>query len=300
MYATQSSGSVAFYVCNHPGPISATQDEVDQVIDTGLSDQKRVACVAMEWSSTPGVNADKPFTKFLTFGPDGSLIPSINLDGRGEKFMPGACVACHGGSNYNGGFTPDGKLPTAALSPYLGSRFLPFDTGNYLFGSSAALSEPSQSEALYQLNKLVQSTEASFSSASPPDTATSRLVQNWYQEGHALNKQYVPDAWKAAGPNSALFYQKVMGGVCRTCHAAMGPSFDWDSQSNLSKVIGPLGNQHFCGGKADLALNASMPNALISRDHLADRIASSADLTAATQQFLGCVTPAADPVYPRR
>jgi len=293
MYATQAGNSVAFYVCNHPGPVSASQNEVDQVLDIGLSDQKRVACVAMEWSPTPGVNGNQAFTKFLTFGPDGSLIPSINLDGRGEKYMPGACVACHGGASYNGGFAPK-AAGSSALSPYLGSRFLPFDTGNYLFGSATALTEQTQSEAIYQLNQLVKQTEADTT------TATSKLIDAWYETGHTLNTAYVPSAWVSAGANSGLFYQKVIGGVCRTCHTAMGPSFDWDSASNLSKVTGALGNQHFCGGTAELALNASMPNALISRDRLADRIGASAELTDAMKLYLGCVTPKADPVYPSR
>lgn len=298
MYATKSDNSIAFYVCNHPGPVSDSQTEVDQVISIGLADEKRVACVAMEWSATPGVNANQPFTKFLTFGPDGSLIPSINLDGRGEKFMPGACVACHGGSSYNGGFTPDRNTRSQALSPYVGSRFLPFDTGNYLFGSTSALSELSQREALYQLNRLVQATEAkSLTDTVTPDTALSHLIDGWYQSSHSLNKDYVPDAWLNAGPDSVLFYRKVIGGVCRTCHVAMGPNFDWDSA--VSKVTGPLGNQHFCGGTSELALNASMPDALISRDRLADRIGSSTALSAAMQRYLGCLTPKPDPVYAR-
>ena len=48
---------------------------------------------------------------------------------RGEKFMPGACVACHGGSHVQR------PLPRerATRRRYLGARFLPFDTGNYLF-----------------------------------------------------------------------------------------------------------------------------------------------------------------------
>ncbi len=84
MVATKTSNdNIAFYVCNHPGPDGTSQQEVTQVIDTGQRNERLIACVAMEWSVTPGVNGDKPFTEFLTFGPDGSLLPSVNLDGRG-------------------------------------------------------------------------------------------------------------------------------------------------------------------------------------------------------------------------
>ena len=43
-----------------------------------------------------------------------------------------------------------------------------------------------------------------------------------------------------------------------------------------------------------------MPNALISRDRLADRIDADAALAAWWSTFLGCVTPLPDPVYAKR
>lgn len=300
MYATQAAANdIAFVVCNHPGPEGSSQAEVDKVIDLGLSDLKRVACVAMEWSTSPGLNGGNPFTKFLTFGPDGSLIPSINLDGRGEKYMPGACVACHGGTQYNGHFTEAG-LPSA----YLGAGFLPFDTGNYLFGSAAGLSEAEQSQAFFDLNDLVRKTDSTRAYKS-----TSNLIDGWYSNGTTttLNKQYVPQRWRdaetAGQTGAATFYREVIGGVCRTCHVAMGSfRFDWDA--NVGVVTNPdpggLANQHFCGGRSDVAINASMPNALISRDRLADRIAVDPALAALMQKFLGCVTPSADPAYAKK
>ncbi|HEY9064534.1 MAG TPA: hypothetical protein VIO33_06090 [Burkholderiaceae bacterium] len=298
MYATQAAADdIAFYVCNHPGPDGATQEEVDSRIDTGLSDQKQVACVAMEWSTSPGVNGGRPFTKFLTFGPDGALLPSINLDGRGEKYMPGACVACHAGTQYNGRFASS-SMP----SPYLGAGFLPFDTGNYLFGSGSGLSEAEQSQAIHDLNMLVKATDQYASNQS-----ISKLIDGWYANGTTttLNKQYVPDAWQqaeATQPGASKLYREVVGGVCRTCHAAMGSDnarFDWDSRVT-SVINNPTTHDHFCGGSMDVAINASMPNALISRDRLADRIQADPALAALMQQYLGCVTPLPDPAYAKR
>ncbi|MDE2452827.1 MAG: hypothetical protein KGL43_04475, partial [Burkholderiales bacterium] len=189
MFATQKSAQdIAFYVCNHPGPDGSSQAEVDAAIDTVTAGVNNVACVAMEWSVTPGVNNNQPFTKFLTFAPDGSLLASVNLDGRGEKYMPGTCVACHGGSVYNGRL-PDQGNP----SPYLGSGFLPFDTGNYLFSSAPGLSEAEQSDSIHALNLLVMATEASTT------TPTSQLIQGWYASGSTtLDKNYLPPAWQAA------------------------------------------------------------------------------------------------------
>jgi mono/diheme cytochrome c family protein len=296
MVATQvADDHVAFYVCNHPGPVGQSQAEVDAVVDTGLSDQKRVACVAMEWTTVPGVNGGKPFTKFLTFGPDGGLLPSINLDGRGEKYMPGACVACHGGTKYNGRFAERGTP-----SPYLGSGFLPFDTGNYLFSSRGGYSEAAQSQAIHDLNMLVRATD--YMGEYP---ATTRLIEGWYKNGTTLDKQYVPKVWSDAEANgktgAQTFYREVVGGVCRTCHSSMGSfRFDWDSNVDAVTNPGGLANKHFCGGSDDLAVNASMPNALASRDRLADRIKADPALAALMRIYLGCETPAPDPGYARR
>lgn len=296
MYATQSAADeVAFYVCNHPGPDGSTQGEVDTVIQTGLNGDKEVACVAMEWSKSPGVNGGKPFTKFLTFGPDGALIPSINLDFRGEKYMPGACVACHGGTQYNGRF-PERGSP----SPFLGAGFLPFDTGNFLFHSRSELSEASQSQSIRDLNLLVRVTDQ-FS----PYKSTTALIDGWYAGGSTmLDKQYLPQAWRdaeATKPGVSKLYREVVGRTCRTCHVAMGSlRFDWDA--NVGVVTTPVGvaHNHFCGGTADLAINASMPNALISRDRVADRVGTDATLATIVQTYLGCTNPVPDPAYAKR
>ena len=291
MVATRSSASsIAFYVCNGPGPDGLSQTEVDLVIDNTLRDLNRIACVAMEWSPTAGANGGQPFTKFFTFGPSGALLLSINLDTRGEKYMPGSCVACHGGLTYNG------KFPEQAnASAYLGSRFLPFDTGNYLFSSVSSLGEAAQGEALYQLNQLVRATEPSDS------TATSTLIQGWYANGHVLDKSYVPPAWLAADAvpattGAATFYRNVVGISCRTCHVALDTKFDWNSI-----ILSPArASTQFCGGTADVAINASMPNALISNDRLSQHLSADASLAAVVTEFLGCTAPLPDPVYPKR
>jgi mono/diheme cytochrome c family protein len=291
MVGTQLSGQqIAFYVCNGPGPEGRTQTEIDNLIQEGLNGERQVACVAMEWSVTPGVNGDQPFTKFLTFGPDGSLIPSVNLDGRGEKYMPGACVACHGGSKIGGRF-PEQGTP----SPLLGARFLPFDTGNYLFSTRTGLTEASQGAALHNLNELVVKTEGTG------DTATKRLVAGWYAAGAtSLDKTYVPSGWQAS-TDKATFYREVIGTSCRTCHTALGSRFDWDAQPLRFNGSDSIVKQHVCGGMASLATNASMPNALASTDRLFDTGAAGIDAQMHRMEtYLGCSAPADDPVYPRR
>ena len=295
---------IAFLVCNHPGPEGSGQTEINQVIDTALANERMVACVGMEWSTTPGVNGGLPFTKFVTFGPDGALLPSINLDGRGEKYLPGACVACHGGTDYAGRFGDSGSP-----SPHLGAGFLPFDTNNYFFSSRTGLTEADQAQALYQLNQLVRATEGTAGSL-PGGTPTTRLIDGWYASGGVqLDKTYLPPAWRSAElstPGAAKLYHDVVGTSCRTCHVALGSSFDWDVLLPLMLPATPqqrpsnLLTAHVCGGTADLAVNASMPNALISRDRIAERTRGDATLAGLRRQLLGCDTPLPDPAYPQR
>jgi hypothetical protein len=73
---------------------------------------------------------------------------------------------------------------------------------------------------------------------------------------------------------AARFYKEVVAISCRTCHVSLGATFDWDDI-----VLTPARAQtNFCGGTAAIAINASMPNALISRDRLFEKIESDASL----------------------
>jgi hypothetical protein len=263
----------AFYVCNHPGPATESQADVDVAISTARAGRNRVACVAMDYSVTPGVNDNSPFTKFYVFGPDGSLLPSVNLDGRGEKFVPGSCVVCHGGDHYSGRFpTTTSFAPingNANPSGNLGSKFLPFDIGNYAFSTETGLTRSDQELAIKRLNMLVRSTEPAES-----NTAIKKLIEGWYggntdpNEITIFNEGYIPDEWltgavRAASPEPATapqFYQSVVAKSCRTCHVAL-PNFDWDSRV-------PFGEPFVCGGSSNIHLNGTMANSKVTFDQM--------------------------------
>ena len=122
MHGITNANGTAYYVCNYPH-VREGQPDTDLLnVQRG---ENLVACVAMEHSPTPGVSGGRPFTKFLVFGPGGQLLPSVNLDQRGEKFLPGVCVVCHGARH---GFTRFDE--NASMSPDLDAQFLPFDLDN--------------------------------------------------------------------------------------------------------------------------------------------------------------------------
>jgi Putative Ig domain len=239
-------GNVAAYVCNHSPPVDSQQQSIDSAVATAVAGGNEVACVAMDYVASPGVNGGKPFTRFLIFGPNGQLLPSVNLDGRGEKFVPGACIACHGGDRYAGMYPEDGSVFAD-----MGAHWLPYDTGNFAFSSQSGLTDAAQEPAIYQLNQNVLNTN--------PTPATAALIAGWYANGQTLNQSYVPAIWSSSTrPNAVSTYLTVVARNCRTCHAAL-PLYNWDaSPTAFATTSGCV------FGNANKSFNQSMPNSAVT------------------------------------
>jgi hypothetical protein len=234
------ANSTAAYVCNHLGPpVTATQADVDQVVDDTVNGKNLVACVAMDYSISPGVNGGKAFVRFLIFGPGGQLLPSVNLDGREEKFVPGTCVVCHGGDRYAGAYPEDGSGHAD-----VGAHFLTYDTANFAFSSKAGLTKADQEEAIYQLNQNVLSAN--------PTPAEVALIAGWYADGtHVLNESYVPAAWAAyAGGVNA--YLDMYAHSCRGCHIAQVSTFNFEAASGTQPAGSDYSGPVLLGGTSQL------------------------------------------------
>jgi mono/diheme cytochrome c family protein len=194
-------GTLAYNVCNYPGPQDATdplaspkligeetQPDIDLAIDNAKRGIGKVVCVAMDYTPTEGV-------RFYTFSPSGRLLLSVSLDGRREKFMPGACVACHGGDNYGGKF-PDNytSLKKGDLGPgqaNLGSYFLPFDVANFYFSSTDPSLKPAVLFApLRQMNQLL--TQVPTPQIKPIADDLLTLINGWYPANNNDDKQSRP------------------------------------------------------------------------------------------------------------
>jgi hypothetical protein len=259
----------AAVVCNHLGPPGTTPDQlmnpsqgdIDNAVDNTLRNENLVACVAMDYGISYGVNNDQPFVRFLIFGPDGSLLPSINLDGRREKFVPGTCVVCHGGDHYAGKFPENGSG-----FANVGGRFLPYDVGNFEFSSKPGLTKADQEEVIYLLNQNILN-------AGPTQTVRD-LLAGWYANGSVLNESYLPSTWvydpnnpNQNNPYAESFYQNVIARSCRTCHAALGEQYNFDHQYEYSSNSGQeelCGFSPVFGGPVDLLRYHSMPNSLVT------------------------------------
>jgi len=155
-------GNVYSYVDNYPS------------LELALQGRNGFATVVMEYSAMDTSLAcseqDDKFVKFYSYVPSdftGEMVrvASMNFDGRGEKFVPGVCTVCHGGSPYTandmlsgadnvvefvGGLGDEEDVYTAidALSDAkkrqlaeLNASFMPFDLDAYLY-TEGPLADP--------------------------------------------------------------------------------------------------------------------------------------------------------------
>jgi hypothetical protein len=272
MVSYGKGATTAGYVCNHTGPKStapndpenlfADQAAIDAAIDNAAAGKNLVACVAMDFSKASGVNDDNPFTRFLIFGPSGELLPSVNLDALGEKFVPGTCTVCHGGNKYAGQFPTDGTG-----SAELEAHFLPFDTANFGFHSSrTGLTKTDQQENIFNLNQDVLNTNT--------NDATVGLINGWYASGaHVQDEGFIPEDITVQANRE--FYINVIARSCRTCHIAQRDelsirSLNFSDQAvNLGKpgVLSPsILKELVCGETMDLVRAYTMPNSKVTFD----------------------------------
>jgi mono/diheme cytochrome c family protein len=221
--------------------------------------------VAMEYKATPA-SAGRRIVKFYAYAPDArdasgdfKRIHSVNLDGRGEKYLPEACTVCHGGTP--GGLDTSGNY---ANGGDLNTGFLLWDLDTLLFSdtdqsfsskdSDAALKDgltrPKQEAELRKLNAGAYLT---FADANRFALAR-ELVNGWYKAealpAASLDRvlsgthdgAFVPQGWMpngldgvAAGGTPGVgnddnpadapqIYSQVYASHCRTCHVMQVPN----------------------------------------------------------------------------
>jgi len=185
------------------------------------------------------------FVRFLIFGPNGDLLPSVNLDGNGEKFVPGACVACHGGAKYFRTIF-DGFPETGTPDPDLGSYFLPYDVDNFEFHSQHPLTKLDQQSDLFVLNYYAWNVneEIAITNNQPNQAkAFDNLFNGWYPNNSPVfNSTWVPNTvYKTS--DSQSFYLNVVAPSCRTCHVAFN-GINWEL---TDPVKNSLVRNYVCG-----------------------------------------------------
>jgi hypothetical protein len=205
---------------------------------------------AIEFSPGPGGGAS--FVKFFNFDPaTGQRQATVDLDGRGQKAMPGPCAVCHGGRGDpltppDASGQPLFPLVSNSVSQKRGdiqARMLPLEVGTFDFSTSGGFTRADQEAALKQLNRMVLCSYPIPAASVFPEDACRRaatlteyrgtaaaFIKSTYGGDGLPNAMYsdtfVPAGWSGAGQSP--LYQGVVAYSCRSCHFVRGIGFQSD------------------------------------------------------------------------
>ncbi len=265
-----NAGNVYSYVINYPN------------LQNAIEKRGAFATVVMEYSPTPtGQCGDGTFSttdktvKFYAYVPDevnGGMIRSatMNFDGRGERALPGVCLACHDGLFDAQVFnqTPLNTIP--ASHAHLNASFMPWDLDSFLYvdANNSDVIDPDYNPIDLIVSDEVYEREAQEPSfraqnemvlhtfADNPDRyeTSIRLIHGWYGNENALpavgetlsntdvsvltnlpqdarfNGSYILPGWA----NEPELYHDVFSRYCRLCHVQQDePAIDFDSYAEF-------------------------------------------------------------------
>lgn len=185
--------------------------------------QNLLATVAMEY----GPSADNPsgprFTKFYVYDKNGQRLKKIDLDGRGDKFVPGLCNVCHGGKPKAGGF--HGSLAVYENKGDTGAKWIPWDLDTYEY--DARKTRAQQEDQFKKLNVDLLDIFNDRPKGTSVSSGAAIAIKGWYGgEGlpnPTFNGNFVPPGWaNTTDGNKSDLYLKVVAPTCRACHLQRG------------------------------------------------------------------------------
>ncbi|HEY6922303.1 MAG TPA: hypothetical protein VI653_02455, partial [Steroidobacteraceae bacterium] len=166
---------------------------------------------------------------------------STTLDDEGAKYLPHACLTCHGGT-YD-----------ASTNVVTGATFLPVDPAQVAFSNQPGSDRGSSEAAIRAIN-------ASIVDAKPPQ-AVADYISGLYNgnvttPGTIAQSSYVPPGWA----QQADLFKNVVKPDCLMCHLASPPSLVFDSADKFFANKAAI--------YADVCVAHSMPNAQVPYNHL--------------------------------
>jgi mono/diheme cytochrome c family protein len=201
---------------------------------------------------SPGPNGGVSFAKFFNFNAKtGQRDVTVDLDGRGEKVMPGPCITCHGGRG--DALTPPDATGKARFNLVsngpsntrgdVRAQLHPFEADAFDYSTSAGFSRAEQEAALKTINKIVLCSYPLAAPSTSPEDACRRPAQTGEWQGSAATvikaayggdglpnavfaDNFVPPSWEVAGQTT--LYKNVYAPACRTCHLLRGTGLQSD------------------------------------------------------------------------
>lgn len=253
-----ADGTVAAYVENYLVEAAAGYGYSSVNLDAAVAQASRyhIATNAIEFS--PGPAGGVSFAKYFEFSPSGQRKLTANLDGRGEKAMPGPCVSCHGGradplTPPGAGGNPLFALVNNSVSGARGDllgQLNPLEVDALDFSATAGFTRADQEAAMKAINRMILCTYPIPAATGLPEDACRRVASPDEWQGTVANllkaayggdgmpnpiysDTYVPPSWSAAGQSS--LYRNVVVPACRACHVLRGtarqPDIDFETFS---------------------------------------------------------------------
>jgi mono/diheme cytochrome c family protein len=241
-----SDGTLAFYTENYlvktGGAYAFSPINLEAAI---VRDPNALVYVAgIEFS--PGPAGGVSFAKYFNFNVrSGARENMVDIDGRGEKAMPGPCIACHGGraealtppdASGNVRFNLLLNAVSGARGDVMG-QLPPFEVSSFQFSDKPGYTRAEQEPMLKTMHKWVLCSYPLAAPSTFPEDACRRpaSVGEWQGTAASLikaayggdglpNATYVepaaPASWVAAG--QASLYETAVGPACRVCHQLRG------------------------------------------------------------------------------
>ena len=256
-----------------------------------VRDQRwHVGTNGIEFSGSPCTASDPPigaggcdpsvsFAKFYTFDPvTGQRKLTAELDGRGEKAMPGICITCHGGRGdplTPAIGSPTGKtlFPLVAFSASqkrgdVQAHLQPLDVDSFDFSATSGYTRADQEAAMKTINQMVLRSYPIPAATVFPEDANRRLASGNEWQGTAA--VIIKNAYGGEGlPNAAFsdtyagdglplpgalpttswatngeltLYKDVIAPSCRACHILRGTGPQSDINFDTFATTGITGS----------------------------------------------------------
>lgn len=269
------NGAMASVVINYPN-LEAAANKLGAFLAVAMEYTPAAGSSAACFTNIadPTTNTGNCFATFYSFAPDDRTgvfqrILSANFDRRGQKYLPGSCTACHGGTP---AFAPGQPYPANGR---IDANFLPWDVGTLLFADTdpafscvasnqspncasvnpTQYTKATQEPLIQQMNALAWRTYqyVELISAAPGAPAVDRnqaprdLLTQWYggdpgaSTAHAFDDTATPAAWLTPGQTAAAaddMYHSVFAHYCRSCHTELSATgFQFSSYAQFANAL---------------------------------------------------------------
>ncbi|HEY5310022.1 MAG TPA: hypothetical protein VIK97_16020, partial [Casimicrobiaceae bacterium] len=287
MTARQNTdGTLAFYVENYLVKTGGAYKFSPINLEAAIVRDPRSLVYLAGIEFSPGPAGGRSFAKFFSFNvTTGERDTMVDIDGRGDKAMPGPCITCHGGRA--DALTP----PDASGKPHFNllhnvvsrsrgdteGQLPPFEVDSFQFSTTAGYTRAEQEAALKTMNRWVLCSYPLPAPSAFPEDACRRPASSGEWQGTAAtlvkasyggdglpNPAYadvaVPASWTAAGQTQ--LYKTAIAPACRQCHIMRGTGMQSDIDFMTYEKFQPYADRTF----ATVVNRGNMPLAQLVYD----------------------------------